>query len=292
MRPRVSAALAFGVLAVSWAAIFIRLVAAHPLTTAALRLSIAAAPLLVWVVIRHRRELMSLQRREWLLLAASGVALALHFSAWVSSLDYTSVASSVTIATTTPVWVALFERPPKTTIVGMAVAMVGSAIIAGTDFAVDSKAMLGNGLALAGAWFAAIYYMVGKRVRLRLGIMQYVGVVYPIAAVCLCLAALIAGAPLKGLTPFQWKYLFFLAVVAQLVGHSLLDWALEHVSAAAVSIAVLGEPVFSTLLAIPLLHEVPSPSSLLGILLVLVGVGVAAWAETKVDPSFAPSSPS
>ncbi len=281
MSPRVGAGLLVGVLAVSWAAIFIRLAKAPALTTAAWRLALAGVPLAAWVLLKHRREVVSLGARGIAPLIFSGVALAVHFGTWVSSLDYTSVASSVAIVTTTPIWVSLVERPPKRTWVGMVIAMAGTVVIAGTDFAVDPQALFGDALALAGAWCAATYLSIGKRVRAKLGVAQYVGVVYPVAGACLMAAALVTQSPLTELSGEQWMYLVLLAAVPQLIGHSLLNWALEHVSAALVAIAILGEPIFSTLLAIPILHEVPDPPRIFGAAIVLAGVALAAWSESK-----------
>lgn len=285
MSSRVGAGLLLGVLSVSWAAIFIKLAAAPPLTTAAWRLTLAAIPLAIWVAARHREELRSLTRRQWTLLLASGAALALHFATWISSLDYTSVASSVALVTTTPIWVSLLERPPRRTVLGMLLAMAGTIVIAGTDFAIDPRALVGDALALIGAWCAATYLSIGKKVRAKLGVAQYVGVVYPVAAACLVAAALISGSPMTKLSNEQWLYLALLALIPQLIGHSLLNWALEHVSAALVAIAILGEPIFSTLLAIPILHQVPSPTRVAGAAIVLTGVAIAAWSESLSSPS-------
>lgn len=281
MKPRVAGGLLLGVLAVSWAAIFIRLAGAPALTTAAWRLTLAGIPLGLYVLARHFRELSALPRSHLGLVIASGIALAFHFGTWISSLDYTSVASSVALVTTTPIWVSLIERPPRRTLIGMLIAMAGTLVIAGTDFATDPRALLGDALALTGALCAAAYLSIGKKVRARLGVTPYVGVVYPVAGLCLMAAAVASGADVTHLTDTQWTYLWLLALVPQLIGHSLLNWALEHVSAALVAIAILGEPIFSTLLAIPILDEVPGPSRVLGAAIVLAGVGLAASSEAQ-----------
>ncbi|MBK7861729.1 MAG: DMT family transporter [Archangiaceae bacterium] len=281
MKPRVAVGLLFGVLAVSWGSIFVRLAHAPPLTVAAWRMVFSGLPLALWAMARHRDELARLDRRDWALLCCSGLALAVHFGTWITSLDLTSVASSVALVTTTPIWVSLVDRPPRLTVAGMAVAMAGTVVIAGVDFAVSAQALFGDLLALTGALCAAAYLSIGKRVRRKLGVTAYVGVVYPVAGVCLLAAALVSGSPLTALAPEQWLYVALLAAVPQLIGHSMLNWALEHVSAALVAIAILGEPIFSTLLAIPILHEVPSPSRVLGGAVVLCGVGLAAWSESQ-----------
>jgi drug/metabolite transporter (DMT)-like permease len=187
----------------------------------------------------------------------------------------------VALVTTTPIWVSLIDRPPRRTLIGMAIAVAGSLVIAGTDFGLDPRALLGDGLALAGAVFAAIYLSTGKRMREKLELPAYVGVVFPVAAVCLLCAAAVTG-PLTGFTPKTWACLVLLALVPQGIGHTLLNWALKHVSTALVAIAVLGEPIFSTLLAIPILGELPGPARVFGGAVVLSGVAVAAWSESRV----------
>jgi drug/metabolite transporter (DMT)-like permease len=162
----------------------------------------------------------------------------------------------------------------------MAIAVVGSVVIAGTDFELSPGALLGDALALAGAVFAATYLSIGKRLREGVHLVAYLGVVYPVAAVGLMAAAALTG-PVTGFTPKTWEYLLLLAVVPQGIGHTLLNWALRHVSTALVAIAVLGEPIFSTLLAIPILGELPGPARVTGGLVVLCGVAVAAWSESS-----------
>lgn len=281
-------------LAVSWAAIFVRLADAPPLAVAAWRLALASAPLLVMNAVRRAPPL---PRGELPTLVLAGVALALHFGTWISSLALTTVASSVALVTTQPVWVALLsalwlkERPRPLTLAGMAVALAGSVVIAGTDFGTSPRALWGDALALLGAVFAAVYLVIGRRVRERVELTRYIGVVYPVAAVGLLAAAALAGAPLYGYPAQTWLFLAALALVPQLLGHSLLNWALKHTSAGLVSIAILGEPVFSTLLAVPLLGEVPGPARVVGGVVVLVGVALAVRGESRPLPATAERGP-
>ncbi len=288
LSPRVLIGLGLGVLAVSWAAIFVRLADAAPLAVAAWRLTIASVPLLA---VNALRRAPPVPRADLPTLALAGVALALHFGTWISSLALTTVASSVAIVTTQPVWVALLsalwlkERPRPLTLVGMGVALAGSVAIAGTDFGTSPRALWGDALALAGAVFAAVYLVIGRRVRERVELTRYIGVVYPVAAVGLLATAALAGVPLHGYPAKTWLFLAALALVPQLVGHSLLNWALKHTSAGLVSIAILGEPVFSTLLAVPLLGETPGPARVAGGVVVLVGVALAVRGESKPLPA-------
>lgn len=287
MNGRVGFSLGVGVLAVSWAAIFVRLADAPPLTIAAWRLCLAGAIVCPWALVRHRRQLRQAGRKTHLLLLGSGVALALHFGTWISSLKLTSVASSVALVTTTPVFVALLsslvlkERARPVTLFAIAVAICGSVLIAGADFGLDARALGGDALALAGAVFGAVYLTIGRHARSHLGLMPYIGAVYPIAGLCLLAAAGVSGAPIIDFSPSVWLLFAALALIPQLLGHSLFNWSLKHTSAGLVAIAILGEPVFSTLLAIPILHETPGWTRALGSLVVLGGVGLAAWSESR-----------
>lgn len=275
-----------GVVAVSWAAIFIRLTDAPALSIAAYRLLLAALPVAAFALLRRRDELLRLTRREQFLLAVSGLTLALHFATWIASLSRTTVASSVALVTTQPVWVALLalvvlrERVSAQAALAMAVATAGGVTIAGADIAVSGEALLGDALAVAGAICAAVYFVVGRRVRPTLSLAGYVGVVYAVAATALMAGAAAAGQPLGGFSARTWTLLVLLALVPQLVGHSLLNWSLRYLSAPFVSVAVLGEPVISTALAVPLLGEYPGLLRIVGGAITLGGVYLAVREES------------
>jgi drug/metabolite transporter (DMT)-like permease len=121
-------------------------------------------------------------------------------------------------------------------------------------------------------------------VREALSLGGYVGVVYSVAAVSLLVAHLFVDSPLTGFTPRTWAVLAGLAVVPQLIGHSLLNASVRHLSAPFVAVSVLGEPVLSTLWAIPLLGETPDGVQLLGGGLALVGVVLMAREEALRQP--------
>jgi drug/metabolite transporter (DMT)-like permease len=276
------------VVAVSWAAIFIRLAEAPALSIAAYRLGLSAVPVGAFALARRRAELARLRRGEWLLLTASGAALALHFAAWIASLSRTTVASSVALVTTQPVWVALLSalvlREPVSLQGALAVlvATAGGVTIAGADIALSGEALAGDALALVGAICAAVYFIVGRRVRPAMSLASYIGVVYTVAAALLLLAALAMGAPLSGFSARTWTMFVLLALVPQLLGHSALNWALRYLSAPFVSVTVLGEPIISTLLAIPFLGEWPGPVRVVGGAVTLAGVYLAVREEAQL----------
>jgi drug/metabolite transporter (DMT)-like permease len=277
--------LAAGVLAVSCAAILIRLADAPPLAVAAWRLLLAGAAAGAFAAVARRGELAQLDGRSVALLASAGTALAAHFATWIASLRLTSVASSVALVSTQPVWVALLarvllrERVPPRGAAGIALAIAGGVAMAGGDVALGRSALVGDLLALAGALAAAVYFVTGRRVRARLSLGAYVGVVYPVAAAALVVLAAVAGTPLRGFAPRTWAALALLALVPQLVGHSLLNWSLRWLSAPFVAVAILAEPVLAILLAIPVLGERPSLVQVGGGLVLLAGVALASSAE-------------
>lgn len=282
---RLHAGLAAGVLAVSWAAILVRVADAPPLAIAAWRLVLAGAVTAGFALARRRREVAALGRSALLHLAGAGLALSVHFATWIASLRLTSVASSVALVTTVPVWVALLsraflgERIAPRVVLGITLAVVGGVAMAGGGVSLGRAALLGDLLALAGALAAAVYFFLGRRVRAGLSLGAYVGVVYPVAAAGLVALALVAGAPLRGYGARTWAALALLAIVPQLIGHSLLNWSLRWLSGTFVAVTILAEPVVSILLAIPVLGERPTGIQMAGGAVLLAGVALAAWAE-------------
>jgi drug/metabolite transporter (DMT)-like permease len=296
-RPLQLLVLVLGILAVSTASLFIRYAqpAASTLTIAAGRLAFATLALAPLALTRHRGALARLTAREWRLAALAGLFLAAHFTLWIASLGRTSVTSSVVLVTTTPLWVGLlsplFLREPLTRrlALGIALALAGGVIVGlGADGATSvaggppGQALLGDLMALAGAWMMAGYLMVGRRLRSGLTLVPYVFVVYGMAAVALLAALAATGQSLFGLSPATYLWLALLALVPQLLGHSSFNWALRYLPASFVAIALLGEPVGSSALAFGLLHEVPTPVELGGAALILAGIAIAALAVPAV----------
>lgn len=273
-------ALLLGVTAVSWAAPLIRLAHAPAEVIAALRLAIAAPPVLIAALTWRRHELSAFRRDELVLAAAAGLALACHFMAWVAAVQRTSIIASAVLVTTQPLfvgaagWWLLRERPRRTEGAGIALAALGAALLAGGDFG-DYGSLQGDALALAGAVFAAAYFLLGRRLRRTRSNLAYVGVVYPVAAVGLMAAVVASGQPLLGWPRDAYGYIALLALGPQLIGHTSLNWALGSMTAVAVAIAVLGEPVGATVIAATLLDEPPTLVQLIGAAAVLAGVGVA-----------------
>lgn len=296
--------ISFGILAVSTASIFIRYAqeSVPSLVIAAWRLTIASLVLAPIAYSRQRKEISSLKAKELGLALAAGVFLALHFATWISSLEYTTVASSVVLVTTTPLWVALFApftiKEPITRLImlGMLLALAGGVIVGLSDACqvttgrlacpplsdfIRGSAFIGDILALSGAVMAAGYVIIGRRLRSSMSLIGYIFVVYGMAAVVLVLIMLASGESAFGYPASAYVWLLLLALIPQLLGHSSFNWALGYLSAAYVSITLLGEPIGTIILAYFLLGEAPSGLKIIGAILILLGIFIASQNESR-----------
>lgn len=260
-------------------------------TIAALRLGLAALVVLPLALLRARTELLALTRRELLLGAGAGACLAVHFFSWISSLEYTSVASSVALVTSSPLWLGLaawfmHERLSRLTWLGVLCTMAGSIVIGYSDSSGGnaSNALLGDALALLGAVAIAAYFLVGRSLQRRHSTLAYVALVYTSGAIWLVLLALITGGGVGAFIGFSAPaYLLALALAfgPQLLGHTALNWSLRHLSPTFVAVATLGEPIGSALLALLFFGQGFAKLQLAGFVLLLAGIIVAARGERK-----------
>ncbi len=282
---KIPLALLVGILAISWASIFIKWCSAPALSVAAWRLALAA---LAWNLLRPRAWF-TLQGSERAWAAGSAAFLALHFGSWISSLGLTSVTSSVVLVTTSPLFVAigaalwLGEPIPRRFWPALVLAGGGAVMVGSADGPRGSQPLLGNALALLGAVAAAGYLLIGRKLR-RLETGDYVAVVYGGAAVFLVVACVATGSPLTGFTRQDWLCLALLALIPQGIGHTLLNWAMRRAPARLVSLAILGEPLGTSLLAVALLDERPGPAQLLGAALILFGLALAGSQSAESPP--------
>ena len=283
------AALALGVAAVSSAAILISFARAEgvpALSIAALRMTLAALVVAPIALLRRWPEIRALTMKDACLGAVSGVFLALHFGFWTSSLDSTSVMSSVVFVSTNPLFVAaasalLFkERLRAGTLLGIGVAVAGGVAVALLDAGQGGAATTrGDILALLGAVSASGYLLVGRRLRSRMSLSLYVGISYVTAAAALLCAVALTGTRLAGHPARGYLWVLLLALGPQLLGHTSYNYALKYVSATFVTVTLLGEPLGASLLAIPLLSQVPSAPRIVAGACMLAGIVIAARAE-------------
>ena len=212
---------------------------------------------------------------------AAGALLAVHFGLWITSLSYTSVATSVVLVTASPIFLAIVsrflfgQRLSRLAIAGIAVSLGGGVLISYGNWQLGPRPLQGALLAVGGALAVSGYLLIGQRLRQGTGLLSYTLVVYSSAAVLLLASALFLGYGLTGYSGRTYVMLALLALVPQLLGHSSLNWSLRFVPATLVAVAVLGEPVGATLWAFLFLHEVPTTAELAGGVLILAGIFLA-----------------
>lgn len=289
---RLGLILGIGVLAMSSATIFIRLaqlqgmpsivIAAYRLAIAALVITIPAVKQRAWVDYRK------LSRREIGMLVLAGLLLGTHFAVWITSLSQTSVVSSVVLVTTTPLWVGLAspillkEPTPRMLWGGMVLAVLGGVVIGLTEQSGgQASTLVGNALALSGAFLMAGYLMIGRGIRGQLPLIPYLWIVYGAAAVLLIMWAAVDGLPFTGYPPITIVWVIALGLIPQLIGHTAANYAVRYLSATFVGISILGEPIGSTVLAMLILGERPTRPQVLGGALILSGIVLASLAEER-----------
>lgn len=271
--------LVLAILCVSTGAPFARWAApAPPLAIAALRVGLASL-LLFAVSAYEARQLAALRSRERALVAASGALLALHFGSWIASLSFTSTAASVALVATNPMFAALFgtllgDRVTGREIAGIAIAAAGCAVLAGGDWQAGGDALIGDLLALVGAASAAAYLVLGRRLRGHVPLMPYLGTVNGIAALALAAASFATGASLAALPSHAYVACAGAALVASFVGHSLLNAAVRVTPTHLVALAVLGEPIGSSLITWLAFGEQPPVHAAIGGAIVIVGIAI------------------
>jgi drug/metabolite transporter (DMT)-like permease len=273
-------ALFAAILAVSLSAPLVRYAEdVPPLTVASLRVALAAV-ILHAIAPSALRRWLALPRRERRLIALSGALLGAHFGIWISSLQFTSTASAVALVALQPMFAALFgsrlvgDAVARRTLVGIGVAVVGTAVLAGGDIGVSARALFGDALAVAGAATAAAYLVVGRHVRVSLPLAPYLAIVNLLAAAVLLPAALVTGARFTGFAPEIYAAIAACAVVPSLIGHTLLNWSVRRAPAHLVSLAIVGEPVGAILLTWALLGEKPPGTAVIGGVIILAGIYV------------------
>jgi len=288
--------LIIGVLAVSTASILIRLAnmkagaggLGFSLVLAASRLTLSALILLpAWPKIQWH----TLQPGARRYAAAAGLCLALHFALWITSLSYTSIAASTALVTTSPVWVALLsrfwfgEKLSKMSIAGITIALIGGMAIAlgstGADNAGNTQ-LFGNFLALTGSWAVSLYLLLGREAQRRgLGIGGYIAIAYTVSAIVLLPLPFAFGTSYTGYPNIVYLYILLTAALPQLVGHTILNWAVVQISPTLVTLAILFEPVAASCLGYLLFGEMPAPAVLTGAGVLLFGVATATFGAQK-----------
>jgi drug/metabolite transporter (DMT)-like permease len=288
---KIGTVLFIGVFGISTAAIFVRLSTittgldgiGFSLFLAASRLTISSLIMFpLWRGISNRE----LQPGAITYSLIAGICLALHYVSWFLSLSYTSIAASTTIVTTNPIWVCLLswlffkQRPSNLTVLGIILALLGGLLI-GYDGTISENfgknPLFGYFLALIGSWVYSIYFLVGREAQQKgLSTGHYAVIVYTTSALVLLPFPYFFNTDYIGYPAIVYVYLLLMAIVSQVIGQTSLNWSLRWISPVLVTLAVMFEPVFSGLLAYICFQEVPSPRLLIGAIVLLLGVGLAA----------------
>jgi len=285
-RPRFppNLALFISIIAVSTASILIRMSNGPPLAIATYRMlfsTLLLLPLFVYFDGLGKMRRMSLRGIAGLM--GIGVVLAIHFASWITSLSFTTVASSVIFVHIDPIFVAvvshffLKERVTKRMVAGIVVAFIGVTMIAVGDAGIGELNLHGDLLALIGGVMLGIYILGGRVVRRSLDLTSYVTPVYATASLVLVLMSLLSDTPLTGYAVNEYILFFTIALVPMIFGHTVYNWALRYVSAPLVSMSLLGEPVGASILALLFLNEMPGPMVLLGGMVTLLGILMCAY---------------
>ncbi len=289
--------LGIGLIAISFGAILARFAQGFGLPSlaiAALRLGLAALIVTPFALWQSRRALLALNRRQIMLTLGAGFFLALHFGTWISSREYTSVASSTALVTTNLLWIGIAsfvlcgDKPSRLMLVGIVISLSGSLMIFWSDSsqasatgASGSNPLLGNALALVGSWCFSAYLLIGRRLRADMPLPAYVWLAYGMAAVFLLIACQGAGVSLAGYSMPAYLVALGMALGPQLLGHTSYNWSLKHVSPTFVAVVTLGEPVGSAVMAWVFFGESFAMLQGSGFVLLLMGIYLAARGEAR-----------
>jgi drug/metabolite transporter (DMT)-like permease len=279
--------LLIGIIAISTASIFIKLCEAPALIISAYRMILASLILFPWA--GYQKVWRGWEKKDVAWLILSGSFLGFHFASWIASLKYTSVASSVVLVTTNPIfvgigsWLFLKERLGFNLILGIGLSVIGSGLIGYGDMTLSKEALMGDGLALLGALAASGYFLVGRKMRRNKDLLAYIFPVYSTAGLILIIFSLSFQKPLFGYSSSTYLFLFLLAIVPQLIGHTTFNWALKYLPASMIAIAILGEPIGSTILAYFILSEGLTFWKILGGIFIFAGILIALKKGTSVS---------
>lgn len=284
-------ALIFAVISVSFSAILIVSVSEEvsPLSIAFYRLFFTFLLILPVTLFyrKTRQELLNLPRKTYLIMVGIGIILGVHFAFWITSLDYTSVASSVILVTAHPVLVAPIahyffkEKLSFLNVVGISLSIFGVAILVLGNYDLGPltlDSLEGNILAILGGVAAGLYILGGRKTRKTVSVTSYAFVVYGVGGIVLLFICLLFNAPLLGFKTIDYEIIFLMAIVSGIFGHTLYNWSLGHIRASVASVVLLGEPLGSTLLAyvLPWIHQEPSSYTIIGGAIILTGIYLTA----------------
>ena len=283
--------LLLGVIAVSTGAIFTKLADEVPaITLSAYRLAIPTLIFFPFAWVTSKKEIISLNSGTCIMGILSGIALAGHFTLWITSLGYTSIARSLVFVNTTPLWIVIFapfitgEKITRPLLISIAVSMAGVIFMGLKGDHHGSDVFKGDALALAGGACLAIYLMLGNRIRRELSLLPYVCLCYGAGSAILWLIVLFAGLPCSGFSFSNTLAILGIAIIPQVFGHTIYNWSLKWLSTGIVSVTLFIEPVMGALYGYFLFHERLSLYDIIGGTLILTGVFFVSKYSGRAKP--------
>ncbi|MBI9011122.1 MAG: DMT family transporter [Clostridiales bacterium] len=269
-----------GALGVSTSPILIKLSSSPALTIAFYRMLTTILLLTPFIISKNRKEIKELSSKQIKKIAISGIFLGLHFSAWIISLKYTTVASATVLVNTSPIILLIItyfifkEKSKPIEIIAIIAAFVGSIILTLGDFSGGQNAILGDIYALAGAGFVSVYLLIGNKVRQDVSMTSYTYLTYTFALITIFVSNLFVGHDLFVKAPTEYLLFLAMAIFPTLLGHSLFNWSLKYVSATLVSMAILTEPIIASIFAIFLFQEIPTLTQIVGATIIIASIGL------------------
>ena len=277
-----------GVISISLSAIFVKLAEAESGVIAFYRMLFSVLIMSPLFFLKYKHELKSLNKKDWLFTSVAGVFLAFHFILWFESLNYTSVASSTVLVTLQPIFALagtyLFfkEKISVKAIIATIFAISGSVLIAWGDFRISGDAFYGDVLALIACALITGYFLFGQEVRKRLSLITYTMVVYSVSTIVLFLYVLVVDQSFGPYDSDEWVLFLLLAIVPNLLGHNLFNWAIKYVSTNIISISILFEPIGATILAFIIFGEYLTYTQVLGGIVIIVGITAFVLDSKKI----------
>ncbi|HEX2998495.1 MAG TPA: DMT family transporter [Anaerolineales bacterium] len=268
-------ALAFGVVCIACSAIFVKFAALPGPTSAFYRVLFAAAVAVPWWLWKRPSRPSS---NAVILTLAGGIFFAIELVLWQVALLVTSAANATLLVNIAPVWVGLGallvfrEKLGSYFWGGLAVAFAGMVFVVSGGSKQLASFNYGDLLAIGGSFFYALYLLVTQRVRAGMDTLTFLALSVISSVVILLVTCLVLGSPLSGFSARAWMSLAALGLFSHLSGYLAINYALGHLRASSVSVTLLGQPVITALLSIPLLGEWLSIQQIIGGLIVLVGV--------------------
>lgn len=270
-------ALGIGVISLSFSAMFVRWADAPGPVTAFYRLFFSIFLVLPFFLPRIRIN-PRLKSQSVIFPLLAGVFTACDLGLWTSSLSYTTASNATLLGNTAPLWVALgtwlILKQKLTPLFwrGLTITLLGAALIMGTDFLLHPRFGVGDAMAVGTGVFYGGYFLFTEKSRVHFDPVSHIWLVGIGASITLFVINTALQNPLTGYPAQTWLVFLATAIVSQLIGYMALAYALGHLPASVVSPTMVLQPIITTLLAIPLLGEIPTIWQGVGGAIALVGI--------------------